>query len=217
MRNVYLVTLLGCILLVSFLGVRGIPFTHAPMDVFPEWLFPGMRYQPKLRPQSESAFFADGRADRMPPSHTVARGMLNDDDALYRGRDAAGQFVSGFPAALKVDMPFMERGRQRYTTFCAPCHGANGAGDGIMAKYGMGTLAGNGNYHSDRIRTMPDGQIFDTITNGSASKVMFPYGDKLSAEDRWAVVAYVRALQRSRQGTSADVQDASARQTLGIK
>jgi mono/diheme cytochrome c family protein len=217
MRNVYLVTLLACVLLVSFLGVRGIPFTHPPMDVFPEWLFPGMKYQPRLRPQSESVFFADGRADRMPPSHTVARGMLNEDDHLYRGKDTKGQFAAGFPAAIKVDMPFVERGRKKYTQFCAPCHGANGAGDGIMAKYGMGTLASNGNYHSDRIRNMPEGQIFDTITNGSASKVMFPYGDKLSAEDRWAVVAYVRALQRSRQGTAADVADANARQTLGIK
>lgn len=217
MRNVYLATFFGCVLLVSVLGFRGSKFTKPPADVFPEWLFPGMKYQPKLRPQSASVFFADGRADRLPPAHTVMRGMLQEDDHLYRGKEANGQFAKGIPAAITVDMAFLKRGQEKYTTFCAPCHGLNGAGDGILAKYGMGTLAGNGNYHSDRIRSMPDGQIFDTITNGSASKVMFPYADKLEPEDRWAVVAYVRALQRARQGTLADVTDAAAKQTLGIK
>jgi mono/diheme cytochrome c family protein len=217
MRNVYLVTFLACALLVSILGFRGTTFTHPPADVFPEWLFPGMKYQPKLRPQSASAFFADGRADRMPPSHTVMRGMLADDDHMYRGKDANGQFAKGFPKDVTVDTNLLKLGQTKYITYCSPCHGLNGAGDGMVAKYGMGSLAGNGNYHSDRIRTMVDGQIFDTITNGSASKVMFPYGDKLNPHERWAVVAYVRALQRTQQGTVADVADAAAKQTLGIK
>lgn len=217
MRNVYLVTFLACVLLVSIFGFRGTSFTKPPVDVFPEWLFPGMKYQPKFRPQSASEFFADGRADRMPPPHTVMRGMLQDDDHLYRGKAANVQFAAGFPSAITVDMPFLKRGQERYTQFCAPCHGLNGSGDGILSKYGMGTLPGNGNYHSDRIRSMPEGQIFDTITNGSQSKVMFPYGDKLTPEDRWAVVAYVRALQRAQQGTIRDVIDATAKQTLGIK
>lgn len=217
MRNVYLATFLGCVLLVSILGFRGTTFTHPPADVFPEWLFPGMKYQPRLRPQSASQFFADGRADRMPPPHTVMRGALDLDDHMYRGKDANGQFARGFPAQIKVDMPFLKRGQERFQIYCSPCHGLDGAGDGITAKYGMGTLAGNGNYHSDRIRNMPEGQIFDTITNGSASKVMLPYGDKLTPEDRWAVVAYVRALQRTREGTVADVADPAAKQTLGIK
>ena len=217
MRNVYLATFLACVLLVSILGFRGTTFTKPPADVFPEWLFPGMKYQPKIRPQSASNFFADGRADRMPPAHTVMRGMLDEDDHLYRGKDASGQFANGFPSQIKVDMHLLKRGQEKYTIYCSPCHGLNGAGDGILSKYGMGTLAGNGNYHSDRIRNMPDGQIFDTITNGSQSKVMFPYGDKLVPEDRWAVVAYVRALQRAQQGTAADVADATAKQNLGIK
>ena len=217
MRNVYLATFLACVLLVSILGFRGTTFTHPPADVFPEWLFPGMKYQPKLRPQAASAFFADGRADRMPPPHTVMRGMLEDDDAMYRGKDASGQFVRGFPAGITVDMKLLERGRERFTIYCSPCHGLDGAGDGMLSKYGMGTLGSNGNYHSDRIRNMPEGQIFDTITNGSASKVMMPYGDKLTPHDRWAVVAYVRALQRTHEGTVADVTDPAAKQTLGIK
>ncbi len=217
MRNVYLATFLGCVLLVSILGFRGTTFTKPPADVFPEWLFPGMKYQPKLRPQSASAFFADGRADRLPPPHTVMRGALNEDDHMYRGKDANGQFAKGFPAAITVDMNLLKRGQQKYTIYCSPCHGLNGSGDGILSKYGMGTLAGNGNYNSDRIRNMPEGQIFDTITNGSQSKVMYPYGDKLEPADRWAVVAYVRALQRAQQGTAADVVDATAKQNLGIQ
>jgi mono/diheme cytochrome c family protein len=217
MRNVYLVTFLGCVLLVSILGFRGSTFTKPPADVFPEWLFPGMKYQPKLRPQAASNFFADGRADRMPPPHTVMRGMLDEDDFLYRGKDANGQFAHGFPKELKVDTNLLQRGQNRYTIFCAPCHGLNGAGDGMLSKYGMASLPSNGNYHSDRIRNMPEGQIFDTITNGSQSKVMMPYGDKLTPEDRWAVVAYVRALQRAEQGTVADIGDAAAKQHLGIK
>ncbi len=225
MRNVYLATFLGCVLLVSILGFRGTTFTHPPADVFPEWLFPGMKYQPKLRPQSASAFFADGRADRMPPPHTVMRGMYEDkdhhyngdDDHFYLGKNASGQFASGFPKEVTVDMNFLKRGQQKYTTYCSPCHGLNGSGDGMLSKYGMGTLPGNGNYHSDRIRNMPEGQIFDTITHGSASKVMFPYSDKLTPADRWAVVAYVRALQRAQEGTVADVTDQAGKQTLGIK
>lgn len=225
MRNVYLATFFACVLLVSIMGFRGTTFTHPPADVFPEWLFPGMKYQPKLRPQSASNFFADGRADRMPPPHTVMReefvdahGNYNgDDDHLYRGRDANGQFAQGFPKSVTVDMNLLKLGQVKFTTYCSPCHGLNGAGDGMLAKYGMGTLAANGNYHSDRIRNMPEGQIFDTITNGSASKVMLPYADKLTPHERWAVVAYVRALQRSHEGTVADVTDPAAKQTLGIK
>ncbi|PTX92622.1 c-type cytochrome [Opitutus sp. ER46] len=217
MRNVYLVTFLGVVLLVSILGFRGTTFTKPPADVFPEWLFPGMKYQPKLRPQSASAFFADGRADRLPPPHTVMRGRLDEDDHFYRGKDANGQFVAGFPSGLTVDMPLLERGRTKYATFCAPCHGETGAGDGILSRYGMGTLGTNGNYHTDRLRAMPEGQIFDTITNGSASKVMFPYGDKLAPDERWAVVAYVRALQRAQHGAPSDVVDATAKRNLGIK
>lgn len=217
MRNVYLVTFLGVVLLVSILGFRGTTFTKPPADVFPEWAFPGMKYQPKLRPQSASPFFADGQADRLPPAKTVARGLLHEDDHLYRGKDASGQFVNGFPEQLTVDLAFLQRGQQRYDTFCAPCHGLTGFGDGILARYGMGTLPGNGNYHTDRLRAMTDGQIYDTITNGSQSKVMFPYADKLVPEDRWAVVAYVRALQRAQQGTAADVADPVAKQNLGIQ
>src|SRR5476651_1265713 len=220
MRNVYLITVFVAVLIFSIFGLRGTKFTSPPIEVFPEWAFPGMKHQPKLRPQSESKFFADGRADRMPPEHTVLADFgpiaqpLRDDDHLYRGKDATGAFARGFPAALTVGMKFLERGRDRYTIYCLPCHGAVGDGNGITKQYGMGATA---TYHDDRLRKMAEGEIFNTITNGSLNKNMPVYADKLTPEDRWAVIAYVRALQRAQQGTVADVIDAAAKQTLGLK
>jgi len=185
MRNVYLVTLFVCVLGVSILGFRGTTFTAPPIDLFPDWAFPGMEVQPKHRPQAANDFFADGRSDRTPPARTVARGMLRDDDHLHLGK--------------------------AYQIFCAPCHGSLGDGNGITKRYGMGATP---TFHDGRLRSMPDGEIFNTITNGK--NTMMPYADKLSPEDRWAVVAYVRALQRAQQGTVTDVTEAAARKSLGL-
>src|SRR3954469_625749 len=115
MRNVYLVTFFLCVLVFSIFGLRGTKFTSPPIDVFPEWAFPGMKYQPKLRPQAASNFFADGRADRMPPEHTVMRGMLRTDDAMFQGKDASGAWIKGFPSAVTIDERLLERGRDRFT------------------------------------------------------------------------------------------------------
>jgi cytochrome c553 len=212
MRHVYLITLFVCVLLVSILGFRGTNFTAPPLDIFPEWAFPSMEHQPKFRPQSQSTFFADGRSDRVPPAHTVARGMLREDDHRYLGKDASGAFMNGMPAGVTVDLKFLERGRDRYQIYCTPCHGATGDGNGITKRYGMGATP---SYHDPRLRSMPDGEIYNTITNGK--NTMLPYADKLAPDDRWAVVAYVRALQRAQQGTAADVTDAAAKQSLGIQ
>ncbi len=220
MRTVYLVTAFVVLLAVSILGFRGGRFTQPPIDVFPEWLFPGMKHQEKYKPQGPSAFFADGRADRMPPPGTVPSGFgpagqaLRSDGALYFGRNPDGTFIRGLPAAIVVNAALLDRGRDRYTIYCQPCHGAVGDGNGITKRYGMGATP---SYHDDRIRAMPDGQVFDTITNGKAPAYnMSPYADKLVPADRWAVVAYVRALQRARTGTVADVPPAH-RQDLGLK
>jgi mono/diheme cytochrome c family protein len=212
MRHVYLITLFVCVLLVSILGFRGTKFTQPPLDIFPEWAFPSMENQPKLRPQSQSQFFADGRADRTPPAHTVARGMLRLDDHRFAGKAGGDQFARGFPAGITVDRALLEHGRNRYTIYCAVCHSAAGDGNGMTKRYGMGATP---SYHDDRIRNMPEGELFHVITNGR--NTMLPYADKLSPDDRWAVVAYVRALQRAHQGTVADVTDATARQSLGIQ
>jgi mono/diheme cytochrome c family protein len=217
MRNLYLLTAFAVVLTVSVLGFRGRPFTHPPMDVFPEWLFPGMKQQPKLVQQTASKFFADGRSDRVAPPHTVATSFgpagqpLRDDNALYLGKAADGTFLKGFPKALEVDMKLLARGRDRFTIYCQPCHGAVGDGNGITKKYGMAVTP---SYHDDRLRKMAEGEIFNTITNGKGQ--MNPYADKLLPADRWAVIAYVRALQRAQTGTVADVPD-DHKQELGIK
>jgi mono/diheme cytochrome c family protein len=211
MRHVYLITFFVCVLLVSILGFRGTTFTKPPIDIFPEWAFPSMEHQPKLRPQSRNEFFADGRADRVPPPRTVARGMLRTEDHLHQGKDAGGAFAPGMPAGLAIDVSFLQRGRDQYQIYCAPCHGATGDGNGITKRYGMGATP---TYHDPRLRTMPDGEIYNTITNGK--NTMLPYADKLVPEDRWAVVAFVRALQRAQQGTAADVTDAAAKSSLGL-
>lgn len=212
MRNVYLVTAFLVVLVVSVLGFRGALSTKPPADVFPEWAFPGMKRQPKYKPQSESAFFADGRTDRPLPAGVVARDALHNDDALHAGKAADGSWLRGFPATVTVDSTLMARGQDRYTIYCAPCHGALGDGNGITKQYGMGATP---TYHDDRLRVMAEGEIFNTITHGKNN--MLPYADKLKAEDRWAVILYVRALQRAHQGADADVTDAAARKTLGLK
>ena len=220
MRNVYLLTAFLVVLVVSILGFRGTVFTRPPMDVFPEWAFPSMREQPKYKPQAPSAFFADGRVDRMPPAHVVASSYgpvgqpLRDDDALYLGKAPDGTWLRGFPASLTVDMKFLDRGRDRFAIYCAPCHGAVGDGNGVTKRYGMGATV---TYHDDRLRSMPEGQIYNTITHGLVPALnMPPYADKLTPVDRWAVIAYVRALQRAQMGTVTDVPP-DQRSKLGIK
>jgi mono/diheme cytochrome c family protein len=211
MRHFYLVTFFLCVLGVSILGFRGQIFTLPPLDQWPDWAFPGMEVQPKHRPQSASAFFGDGASDRTPPPRTVARGMMRDDLHLHHGKVAGGGFATGLPATLTVDGAFLERGRTQYQIYCAPCHGALGDGNGITKKYGMGATP---SYHDPRLRAQPDGELYQTITLGK--NTMLPYADKLAPADRWAVVAYVRALQRAQQGTVADVTDAAGKKALGL-
>lgn len=213
MRYVYLVTVFAVVLTVSLLGFRGGRFTSPPVDVFPEWAFPGMKRQPKYKPQAASPFFADGRADRPLPAGVVARGDLRADDRLYRGKNTDGSWERGIPSALTVDMKLMKRGQERYTIYCAPCHGAVGDGNGVVKKYGVNATS----YHDDRLRQMAEGEIYNTIINGSPSKLMLPYADKLVPEDRWAVIAYLRALQRAQTGKVSDVVDPAGKQTLGLK
>jgi mono/diheme cytochrome c family protein len=206
MRVAYIIAAFAVVLVVSLFGLRGHRFTKPPIDVFPEWAFPGMKYEPKLTQQVASNFFSDGRSDRPAPPNTVVASFgpaaqpLRADNALYLGKEPNGSWVRGFPASVKVDMKFLERGRDRFTIYCSPCHGAVGDGNGVTRKYGMGATA---SYHDDRLRKMAEGEIYNTITNGKGQ--MNPYADKLAPEDRWAVIAYVRALQRAQTGTVADV------------
>jgi hypothetical protein len=217
MRTVYIATFFLVVLLVAGYGFRGTLFTKPPMDVFPEWMFPGMKRQAKYKPQAASPFFADGRADRPLVAGVVSADYgplaqpLHDDSHLYEGKNPDGSFAPGFPSSIVIDDKFMERGRQRYTIYCSPCHGALGDGKGITTQYGMGGVA---SYQDPRIRQMTEGEIFNTITHGKGN--MMPYADKLVPEDRWAVIAYVRALERARAGTAPDVPP-EHRQELGLK
>lgn len=195
MRYVYLVLFFIAVLAVGALGFRGSISTRPPLEVFPD-----MDRQSKFHPQDASTFFADGRTDRPIPAGTVARGDLRADTELYTGMNRSGAFISGFPDALTVDRQFFDRGRERFEIYCLPCHGTLADGKGIVTQYGWG---GPANLHLDLIRDQPNGELFNTITNGK--NTMFPLGDKINAEDRWAVIAYVRALQRSQNGRMQDV------------
>ncbi len=195
MRYAYLTAFFLVVLTVGALGFRGSISTKPPLEVFPD-----MDRQSKYQPQGESVFFADGRADRPLPAGVVAQGDLEADPQLAHGKDAAGNFVGGFPSSLTFDGTFMARGRERFEIYCGPCHGALGDGRGIVAQYGWG---GPINLHDDRIRTMAEGEIYNTITHGK--NTMFGYAEKLTIPDRWAVIAYLRALQRAHNGSINDV------------
>ncbi len=215
MRYVYLTVFFIVVLAVSILGFRGSLSTRTPLEIFPD-----MDHQAKYKPQAESKFFADGRVDRPRPAGTVAFGRMSDaadanflkaDPALFEGKDAKGSWIKGYPSAITVDAKFLERGQEKYTIYCAPCHGAVGDGNGITKQYGMGATP---TYHDERLRNIAEGDLFNTITHGKGN--MLSYAEKLAAQDRWAVIAYVRALQRAAHATVADVP-AEHKSQLGIK
>jgi mono/diheme cytochrome c family protein len=159
-----------------------------------------MHDQPKAKPQSKSAFFVDGRTGRLPVEGTIARGHLNEDDHLYRGR-IDGKFATTFP--FPIDAALLQRGRERYDIFCGPCHGATGLGNGTVVQRGFKVAA---SHHIERLRNETNGYWFDVITNGFG--VMPPAGPQIPVKDRWAIVAYVRALQLSRHAALTDIPEA---------
>jgi mono/diheme cytochrome c family protein len=196
---------------VSILGFRGSNSTKPPLEVFPD-----MDRQARYKPQATNDFFADGRNDRPVPAKTVARGSYFNqaevfssefddqalgDTVLNQGRDIDGNFVKILP--LEVSHALMAEGKAKYDIFCAVCHGTAGDGNGVTKPYGV--LAAS--YHDERLRSVEDGYLFDVITNGKG--LMLPFNDRISPEERWAIVLYVRALQRSQ---NADAKDLSAAQ-----
>jgi mono/diheme cytochrome c family protein len=160
--------------------------------------------QPKFKTQSADPMFADDRAMRPEVPGTVARGELHADAAYWKGRDANG-WVTAFP--VPVTDALLRRGQERYDIFCAPCHGVSGYGDGSVAKRAdelqEGTWTPPSSYHTDLVRQRPLGYIFNTISNGIRN--MPAYGPQIPVADRWAIVAYVRALERSQDARVTDV------------
>lgn len=202
MRYVYLVFIFIVVATVSILGFRGKTSSKPPLEVFSD-----MDRMPKYHPQAESAFFSDGRTDRLPVPGTVARDTFVEDEYAATGK-VEEAFGKGIP--FEVTNGLMERGEERYAIYCSVCHGASGNGDSMTKKYGMITVA---DLTNPIISAYNDGQIYDVIKNGKG--LMFGYADKLSVEDRWAVVLYVRALQRAANGSVDDLTPAQ-REELGL-
>lgn len=165
-----------------------------------------MHDQPKYQAFERNPFFADQRASRPLVPGVVARGHLEADEAFFTGV-AAGAPVVASPLPLTREV--LLRGRERYDIFCSPCHDRVGSGEGMIVLRGYKQPP---TFHSDRLRSVPDGYLFQVITNGFGT--MPSYAAQVSADDRWAIICYVRALQRSQHATMADVP-ASARAELG--
>ncbi len=218
LRGFFLVFVLFGIALVAVFGFRGQKSTGSPLEIFPD-----MVRQPKVRAQAPSGFFADGRGSRLPISGTIPIGYempkaqaigspaapvpmppthnplsFSEGGNYYNSGKMGDKWGTGIPT--EVTPALMERGRQRFSITCAMCHGATAAGNGITKQYGLATVV---TLQDDRIRKMADGEIFNTITNGK--NTMMAYGSNLTVRDRWAVITYLRALQRSQNATVADV------------
>lgn len=196
MRYFLLMFLMAVVAVVGIAGFRGEPSRKPPIELIPD-----MDRQPKIRPQSPSKFFADGRSSRLPVEGTVSRGASFLDVPMNTGA-ATGttNWVAAIPAPVTAAM--IARGQDRYQIYCTPCHGALGDGNGITKKFGMGVVA---NLHDRRIVELPDGEIFHVVTAGR--NLMGGYAQSLEVNDRWAVVAYVRALQLARLGAEADLTE----------
>ena len=156
-----------------------------------------MQDQPKFFPQRGTDFFADGRSVRPQVENTVARGQLHEDGYFYTGlRTAKKATRMPFPVTMQV----LERGQERYNVYCTPCHSRVGNGEGMIVQRGY---APAGNFHTARLERLPLGHYFNVMTNGYGA--MPDYSAQIAPADRWAIVAYIRALQLSQNATQADV------------
>jgi mono/diheme cytochrome c family protein len=157
-----------------------------------------MAQAPRYDPYAPSDFFSDGSSARPLPADTVAQGHLREDPALYTGKDANGQDVTELP--FPTTREALERGQSRFSVYCTPCHGYGGDGDGMIVQRGFTPPP---SFHSDQLRNAPVGHFFDVMTNGLGP--MPSYASQIPVPDRWAIVAYIRALQLSQHATLDDV------------
>jgi mono/diheme cytochrome c family protein len=165
-----------------------------------------MQHQENVRAYQPSSFFADGASARTPPAHAVSRAEPPPDDPVAHGL-RGGAWAAHIP--LPVTRAFVERGGQRYAIYCAECHGADGYGQGIVVRRGFPAPP---SFHGPRERAEPAGRLFEVITGGQG--VMYGYGDRIVPADRWAIVAYIRALQKSQDATVAELSPAERRRFL---
>jgi mono/diheme cytochrome c family protein len=217
-KNFLIALILLTVITIALLGFQGQHRQATAIEFFGD-----MKRQDKVKFQKPSAFFADGSGARPPvdgaipmgydiPGHPMQNsGASMDDIDSPLGDFSAGtdylntgkmgdQWGTGLP--LPVSAELLRRGQKEFAVNCAVCHGATGQGNGITSKYG---LLGIANYHQDKYRQMADGQIFNTITHGY--NTMMAYGDKVTVKDRWAIIAYIRALQKSQNARIEDVPE----------
>ncbi|MGA2701076.1 MAG: cytochrome c [Isosphaeraceae bacterium] len=211
MRVVIVVLTLLTGVVVSLMGFRGTVSERRPFIIVTDQVI-----QPRFEPQGESPFFKDGRMMRTPPAGTVPFGgadyesdagsprlnpdFLQEDDRYYRGKQGTA-WVTKIP--VKLDLELLRRGQERYEIYCSPCHGATGSGNGVMTQYGLvGVATITDAFHA----LMPEGEYFNVITNGKGR--MLGYGPQIKVGDRWAIVAYIRALSRSQNAKIGDVPEA---------
>ena len=217
LRGFFVIFFLCTIAVIAVFGFRGQKSTQPPQEIFPD-----MVRQPKVRAQAPLDLFADGRGPRLPVPGTVpigyempksdtpetqaiATGPWSHPNAsfsmgtnYYNTGKMGSNWGTGIP--VPVTEQLMQRGQQRFNINCSVCHGLTAAGNGIAKLYGLSTVA---TLQDERIRKMADGEIFNTITNGK--NTMMSYGGNVPVADRWAIIAYLRALQRSQNAAAADI------------
>lgn len=198
----------GFIVLLLASLLTGCTLLQPGVDKPPIQVFPDMDKQPKYKAQAASLYFADGRTSRKPPAGTVARGALHEDEAVFTGKQN-GQEVAVIP--VPIDEALMLRGQERFNINCAPCHSRVGDGQGIVRLRGANQLL-PANLTEPRLLSVTDGYLFNVITNGK--NTMQALGQNIPVADRWAIVAYVRALQRAR---NAKLEDVPADQRASVK
>jgi len=160
--------------------------------------------QPKHDAYDASDFFPDGQANRPLIPDTIARGKLREDDRFFTGVENK-RWIDRLPVAVTKDL--LLRGQERFNIFCSPCHGQIGDGNGMIAQRGLNTERPVSSLHTQRLREMPVGHFYDVITNGYGA--MYSYASRVEPQDRWAIVAYIRALQFSQNAKVADADPAS--------
>jgi mono/diheme cytochrome c family protein len=196
MRYFLVIVLLVVVGVVSLAGFRGQVSRRPPLEIFPD-----MKRQPRLRPQKPNPFFSDARSSRLPVPGTIARGAPFENTPVNTGCvTGTTNWVETNP--LPVTAELLARGQERFTIYCSRCHSAAGDGTGIITKYG---LLRAGNFHDPRLIRMADGELFHTVTAGKNQ--MPAYAPQVTVTDRWAVIAYVRALEGTRWGTLDDVPE----------
>ena len=223
MRFFLLAFILAGILVFGMFGTRGHKFSKTPVELFPD-----MDRQERVNAQARSSFFADGVGARPPVPGTLPVGYSIPDapvedgaaivdgfslpDSYFNSGKIGEYFGDGMPAEVKVDEVLLARGKERFTIYCAICHGDSGNGEGVVANYGL--MRPVANLHqpqfADSTNPMyrPDGEVFEVITNGRAR--MGAYGGAVPAADRWAIIAYLRALQGAQKVADAAPAPAEA-------